>query len=149
LGDLVIRGETTRGQFSELKTGDTIRVKHDGKLVEIFVNDKKRCGPVGVQGLVRPLVINGDRKLAVRLSGGQMQTVKKQTVLLSMDHATESPPFQTILDLTPWEARVVGSLCVMSYKLTFVARCYKEEVRVKIVLSGKNGDEHAFLGSSY
>ena len=96
-----------------------------------------------------------------------------------MDRATESLLFQTIRDLTLWEARVFGSLCVAPYKLTspsgevalqqlaageladvtlqavdltgplaafvahFVARCCKQEVRVKIVLGGKNGDEQA------
>jgi hypothetical protein len=182
----IIRGERKREQFSRLQTGDTIRVKHDGTFVEIFVNDETRCGPEEVQGPVRPFVTNHMGKLTVRLSGGQMQAFKKQAVWLSMDQATESLPFQTILDLTPWEARVFGSLCVSPYKLTtpsgevalqqlaageladvtlqaddlsgplapalaplaafmahFVARCCKEEVRVKIVLSGKNGDEHA------
>ena len=179
-GNPVIRGEKKRGEWSHLKPGDTIRVKHDGKSVEICVNDEKRCGPVtDVQGPVRLLVIIRHGKLTVRLSGGQMQAVKKQAVWLNMDQATESLPFQTILDLTPWEARMFGSLCVSPYKLTtpsgevalrqlaageladvtlqavdltgplaaflahFVARCCKEEVRVKVVLSGKNGDEHA------
>jgi hypothetical protein len=75
-----------------------------------------------------------------------MQTVKKQTVLLSMDHATESPPFQTILDLTPWEARMVGSLCVMSYKLTIPSG----EVALQQLAAGEFADVtlHAARGPS-
>ena len=124
-----IRG--TRGQAGddnnkkEFQTGDKIHVKYDGSTVEFYVipsdgapESKPRFTEKDVSGPVRPLVIFSEAG-AVQIDGfnaGSVADEEDQGVTrLTVDKATEPLPALTIHNMSTWEARVFGSLCVAPY----------------------------------
>ena len=107
-----------------IKVGEQVRVDFDGSLVRFFVNDEPepRFKVEDVTGPVRPLAIFHERGTIrmTNLSAKEASSadIAQQDMRLSLHRATESLSNVSTRDMSTWEARMFGSLCVSPYALS-------------------------------